>query len=82
MVMQLLLYLLEEGEANRAKITDELTHDSSLTNRCISRLKSLKLVIEEIKPSEKKPWQSIFTYHLTHKGNEIALLLSEIQQKI
>ena len=77
--MKVLIYLLNVKEANRQKVTDELTNDARITNSCIRKLEEAKLIDQAIKEGGRAGQQVIRVFFLTDKGRKIAKLLKEIE---
>lgn len=78
-ILKVLVYLLNVREANRQKITDELTSDARITNACIRKLEELQLIDKSIKEAGRAGQQLVRVFRLTDKGKKVAKLLKEIE---
>ena len=79
-ILKVLIYLLNEKEANRQRITDELTNDARITNASIRRLEELQLIDKSIKEAGRAGQQLVRVFSLTDKGRKVAKHLKEIKE--
>lgn len=78
-ILKVLVYLLNVKEANRQKITDELTNDARITNACIRKLEESKLISQAIREGGRAGQQVVRVFFLTDKGKKVAKHLKEIE---